>query len=55
MPRQPPKRAPKGSIDSALPLHLPDELKDRIRRAAARDGLSMAEWIRRVIVAQFAR
>lgn len=51
--RRPPKRAPKGSIDaaSALLLRLPAELRQRLDRAAAREGLSAAEWVRRAIEA----
>jgi predicted HicB family RNase H-like nuclease len=41
-----PKRAAKGSIGSAILVRLPDDLRGRIEKAAAKAGLSIAEWIR---------
>ena len=46
-----PKRAPKGSIDSAILLRLPADLRERMVKAAAAEGLSIAEWVRRAIQA----
>jgi predicted HicB family RNase H-like nuclease len=50
-----PKRAKKGSIDSAVLVRLPDELRGRADRAAKKQGLSLAEWIRRAMAAFMGR
>jgi predicted HicB family RNase H-like nuclease len=49
MSNAPPKRAPKGSIDSALLLRLPDDLREPAERKARKHGVSLSEWIRRAM------
>lgn len=51
MTRTPPKRAPKGSIDSALLIRFPKDVRKRLDVAAKKEGLSVAEWVRQAIVA----
>ncbi len=46
-----PKRAPKGSIATALLLRLPEDLAAEVEAEAEREGISKAEWIRQAIVA----
>jgi predicted HicB family RNase H-like nuclease len=46
-----PARAVKGTIDSGMMLRLPADLRKRLKAAAAAEGLSAAEWVRRAIEA----
>jgi len=48
-PRRKPKRAVKGSIGHQLPLRLSTEMHAALQRAAKREGLSVAEWIRQAL------
>jgi predicted HicB family RNase H-like nuclease len=47
IPKTPPKRAPKGSVDGGLLVLLSAELRKAIKAAAAKECLSMGEWVRR--------
>lgn len=48
-----PRRAPKGTMDAdaTLLLKMPRALRHQLDAAAARAGLSSAEWVRRAIAA----
>lgn len=47
-----PKRAPKGSVGRVIVLRLPPALHRVIKSAAKKEGLSVAEWLRRTIAAR---
>jgi predicted HicB family RNase H-like nuclease len=40
-------RAPKGSIASVIPLRMDAKLRQYVEREAKREGVSLAEWIRK--------
>jgi predicted HicB family RNase H-like nuclease len=41
------QRAPKGSIASVIPLRMDAKLRRYVEREAKREGVSLAEWIRK--------
>lgn len=43
------QRAKKGSIEAQLPVRMSQDLYTEVEKAAKRAGISMAEWIRRVV------
>jgi predicted DNA-binding protein len=51
MPRQPPKRAPRGSISNVILLRLSKDLRARLDAASKREGLSVAEYVRQAVEA----
>jgi predicted HicB family RNase H-like nuclease len=51
--KQPPRRAKKGTIGGKFLLPLPDDMRAAVDKAAQKEGLSTAEWIRRLIASAF--
>lgn len=53
--KTPPKRAKKGSVDTAVLVRMDGRLREQVHRAARREGVSDSEWLRSAARERLAR